>query len=85
MKIEVDYGMPSHIHGFRSKLLWHIVFSQHSSCHVNDRPVLPLHQAILLWSVGGREIMLDTFLLKVLFYLKIPEFRSIVAPYILHV
>jgi hypothetical protein len=84
MKIEAVYGMASHIHGFQPKLLWRLVFSQHSSCHVNECSIPPPHQAILLWSVGGGELMFDAFLLKVLFYLKVLQFRSIVAPYLLH-
>jgi hypothetical protein len=79
MKVEAIYGMASRIHGFRLKLLWRLVFSQHRPCHVDERPVLPLYYTILLWSVGSRELMLDAFLLKILLYLKILEFRSIFA------
>jgi hypothetical protein len=74
MKMEVVYGMASCIHGSRPKLLQRLIFFQHGSRHVNERPVLPLHQTILLWSVRGGELMLDSFLLKVLFHLKVLEF-----------
>jgi hypothetical protein len=48
MKIEEVYGMASHIHGFRPKPLWCLVFSQHRPCHVDERPVLPFYYTILL-------------------------------------
>jgi hypothetical protein len=80
MKIETIYGMASRIYGFRPKSLWCLVFSQHRPCHVDERLVLPLYYTILLWHVGSGELMLDAFLLKIFLYLKILEFRSIVAP-----
>jgi hypothetical protein len=84
MKIEAVYGMSSRIHGFRPKPLWRLVFSQPRPCHVDERPVLPLHYTILLWSVGSGELVLDAFLLKILLLLKVLELRSIVTPYLLH-
>jgi hypothetical protein len=74
MKVEAVYGMASRIHGFRPKPLLHLVFSQHRPCHIDERPVLPLHYTILLWSVGSGELMLDALLLKIFLYLKVLEF-----------
>ena len=51
---------------------------KHCSCHVDEHPFLPLYHAILLWCVGSGELMLDAFLLKVLFYQQILELRAIV-------
>jgi hypothetical protein len=79
LKIEVVYGMSSCIHGFRPKPLWCLVFSKHHPCHVDERPILSPYYTILLWCVGSGELMLDAFLLKILLYLKILKFRSIVA------
>jgi hypothetical protein len=84
MKIEVVCGMASRIHIFWPKTLWHLVFSMHHPCHVDEHSVLPLYYTILLWHVGSRELMLDAFLLKILLYLKILEFKSIVAPDLLY-
>jgi hypothetical protein len=84
MKVEAVYGMASSIHGFSPKQLLRLVLSYHSSCHVDECPILPVHQCILLWSVGGGELMLDTFLLEVLFHLKVLKMRFIIAPYLLH-
>jgi hypothetical protein len=84
MKIEAIYGMADHIHDFRPKSLICLVFSQHRPCHIDERPFLPLHCTILLWSVGSGELMLNFFLLKIFLHLKILKFRFIVAPYLLH-
>jgi hypothetical protein len=84
MKIEPVYGMASCIYSFRLKLLRRLVFSKHCPCRVNECPVLLLYYTIFLWCVGREELMLDAFFLKKLFYLKILEFRSIVALDFLH-
>jgi hypothetical protein len=84
MKIEPVYGMASYIYSFRPKPLMRLVLSKHCPCHVNERHVLPFYYTILLWCVGCGELMLDAFLFKILFHLKVLEFRSIVAPDLLH-
>jgi hypothetical protein len=67
-----------------TKLLWRLVLSRHCSCHVDECPILPLHNTILLWSVGGGEFVLDAFLLNVLLYLKVLKLRTVVTPYLFH-
>jgi hypothetical protein len=84
MKIETIYGMAGGIYDFRPKLLWRLIFSQHRPCYINEHLILSLHYTILLWSVGSGELMLDAFLLKIFLHLKILKFRSIAAPYLLH-
>ena len=84
MQIEPIYGVASCVHSFRPKPLRRLELSKHRSCHVDKRPVLPLYHTVLLWCVGSGEFVLDAFLLKKLFYLKILKFRSIVAPDLLH-
>jgi hypothetical protein len=84
MKIEPIYGTTSCIYNLRPKPLMRFVFSKHYPRHVDERIVLPLYYTILLWCVGIEELMLDAFFLKKLFYLKILEFRSIIAPDLLH-
>jgi hypothetical protein len=73
MKVKPIYGVASRVHSFRTKPVRRIVFFKHSPCHVNECNVLPLHHAILLWCVRGGELVLDAFLLKVLFYLQVFE------------
>jgi hypothetical protein len=84
MKVETVYGMASRIHGFRPKPFWRLILSKHCPCHVNERPILPLHYTILLWRVGSKECMFDAFLIKIFFYLKVLKLRSIIASYLLH-
>jgi hypothetical protein len=85
MKIVTIYGMASRIYRFRLKLFRCLVFSQHRPRHVNERLVLPLHYTILLRHVGSGELILDAFIPKIFFHLKILGLRSIVTPYLLHV
>jgi hypothetical protein len=84
MKLEPVYGMASCIYSFRPKPLERLVLSKHCPRHVDERPILPFYYTILLWRVGSGELMLDAFLLKILFHLKILELRSIVTPNLLH-
>ena len=84
MKVDPVYGVASRVHSFRPKSLGRLEFSKHRPCHIDERPVLPLHYTILLWSVGSGELMLDAFLLKIFLYLKILEFRSIVTSDLFH-
>jgi hypothetical protein len=84
MKIKPVYGMTSYIYSFRPKPLMCLVFPKHCSRHVDERHVLPLYYTILLWRVGSGELMLDAFILRIFFHLKILELRSIVAPDLFH-
>jgi hypothetical protein len=69
MKVDPIYGVASCVHSFRPKPLGHLEFSKHCPRHVDKRHVLPLYHIVLLWCVGSGELMLDSFLLKVLLHL----------------
>ena len=84
MKVDPVYGVASRVHGFRPKALGGLEFSKHSPHHIYERPVLPLYHTILLWCVGSGELVLDSFLLKVLLHLHILELGPIVASYLFH-
>jgi hypothetical protein len=84
MKIDPVYGVASCVHSFRPKPLGRLEFSQHRPRHVYKCHVLPLYHTILLWCVGSEELVLDSFLLKVLLHLKILELGPVVAPYLFH-
>ena len=84
MKVETIYGMARCIHGFQPKPFRCLVLSKHRPCHVDERPVIPLHYTILLWRVGSGELMLDAFLLKIFFHLNVLELGSIIASYLVH-
>jgi hypothetical protein len=84
MQIEPVYGMASCVHSFRPKPFGRLEFSKHRPRHVDKCPVLPLYHTILLWCVGSGELVLDTFLLKILLHLQILELGPIVASYLFH-
>jgi hypothetical protein len=84
MKIDPVDGVASRVHGFRPKALEGLELSKHRPRHVYKCLVLPLYHTILLWCVGSGELVLDSFLLKVLLHLKVLEFGPIVAPYLLY-
>jgi hypothetical protein len=84
MKIDPVYGVASRVHGFRPKPFGRLELSKHRPRHIDERPVLPLYHTVLLWCVGSGEIMLDSFLLKILLHLKVLELGPVVAPYLLH-
>ena len=84
MKVDPVDGVAGRVHGFRPKALGGLELSKHRPRHVYKRLVLPLYHTVLLWCVGRGELVLDSFLLKVLLYLKILELRPVVAPYLLH-
>jgi hypothetical protein len=82
MQIEPVYGVASCVHSFRPKPLGRLEHSKHRSHHVDKCPVLPLYHTVLLWCVGSRELVLDSFLLKILLNLQILELGPVVAPYL---
>ena len=84
MKVDPVDGVASRVHGFRPKALGGLELSKHRPRHVYKRPLLPFYHTILLWCVGSGELMLDSFLLKILLHLKVLELGPIVAPYLLH-
>jgi hypothetical protein len=84
MKVDPVYGVASRVHGFRPKPLGHLELSKHRPRHVYERPVLPLYHIVLLWCVGSGELVLDSFLLKVLLHLKVLELGPVVASYLFH-
>jgi hypothetical protein len=84
MKVEPVYGVASCVHSFRPKPLERLEFSKHRPCHVYEHPVLPLYHTVLLWCVGSGELVLDSFLLKVLLHLKILELGPLVASNLFH-
>jgi hypothetical protein len=84
MKVDSVYGVESHVHGFRPKPLGRLELSKHRPRHVYERPVFPLYHTVLLWCVWSGELVLDSFLLKILLHLKVLELGPVVAPYLLH-
>jgi hypothetical protein len=67
--------MASRIHSFRLKPIWRLILSKHRSCHVDEGSILPFHYVVLLWRVGGRELVLDAFLLKKFLHLNVLKLK----------
>ena len=84
MKVDPVDGVASRVHGFRPKPLGRLELSKHRPRHVYECLVLPLYHTVLLWCLGSGELVLDSFLLKVLLHLKVLELEPVVAPYFLH-
>ena len=82
MKVDPVYGVASRVHGFRPKPLGRLELSKHRPRQVYEHPVLSLYHTVLLWCVGSGELVLDSFLLKILLHLKILELGPVVAPYL---
>jgi hypothetical protein len=59
---------------FSPKVMGRLELIQHGSCHLNDRPVLPLHHAILLRGVWSGEFMLDPLFTHEVFHGVVLEF-----------
>src|ERR1041384_3958991 len=60
-----------------------IVLSKHRSSHLDEGPVLPFNDTILLRSIWRRELMSDAHLIEELLYAGILEFGAIVASNVL--
>jgi hypothetical protein len=84
MKVDLVYGVASRIHSLQPKPLGRLEFSKHRPRHVYKRPVLPLYHSVLLWCVWSGELVLDSFLLKVLLHLKVLELGPVVASNLFH-
>src|ERR1043165_2669315 len=56
-----------------------VVFSKHRSSHLDEGPVLPFNDSILLRSVWSRELMSDAHLIEEFLYTSVLEFGAVVA------
>jgi hypothetical protein len=79
VKIEMVYGMICHVDRLGSKLVRSLVLVKHGSCHLYESLILSFSHPILLRSVGGRKLMLDTFFIKIIFHLSVIELGAIVT------
>src|SRR3954462_1324063 len=61
-----------------------LVFSKHSSGHLNKSMILPFNNTILLRSICSREFMSETIGIKKIFDMCILEFCTIITSDMLH-
>ena len=52
---------------------------EHRPSHLNQRPILPFYNSILLWSVGGRKLVFKTLITAKVVKTSIFEFCAIVT------
>jgi hypothetical protein len=76
------YGTVRHVDRLHPKPVRSLVLIKPGSYHLNESPILPFGHPILLWSVGGRKLMLDAFFIKIVFYLSIFELAPITSNFL---
>jgi hypothetical protein len=79
VKIETIYGMTCHVDCLNPKLIGSLVLIKHGSCHLYESSILPFDHPILLRSVGGQKLMIDTFFIKIIIHLSVLELGDIVT------
>jgi hypothetical protein len=79
VKLESADGVAGGVNCLRPKPIRCLVFLKHGPRRIHKSSILSLHNTILLRCVGRRELMLDVFLLKKSFNLRVLELRSIIA------
>jgi hypothetical protein len=83
VEVEAVDGMTRRIDCLGPKDIQSLVLIKNCSCGFDQRPILPLYNAILLMCVWCGEFMLDSFFIKKFFKIGVPKFRTIVTSYIL--
>ena len=81
--VEAVDCMASGVDCFGPKTIQGLVLIKHGSCGFNQCPILPLHNAILLWCIWSGELMLDSFFIKIFLNIGVSEFGAIVTSNIL--
>ena len=81
--VETVDGMTRRVDCFGPKTIRSLVLIKHGSCGFNQCPILPLHNAILLWCIWSGELMLDSFFIKIFLNIGVSKFRAIVTSNIL--
>ena len=71
--------MTSCLNRFRPKVFWRLLLIKHRSRHLDERPVLPLNNSILLRCVHILELAGNPFFVKKGVHICVLELRSVVA------
>ena len=83
MKIYSIDDVACSVIGFGPEFSWSLVFIDHHACHLNERSVHALHDAILLRCVWSRELMCDAQSIKINVEADVLELSAIVTPDVL--
>jgi hypothetical protein len=81
VEVETVDCMTHGVDGSSLIVVWCLVFIDHRPCSLNESLVLSLHNTILLWSIGNRNLMLDAFFIWVMWNTCVLEVCPIVASY----
>jgi hypothetical protein len=79
VKIETVCGMTCHVNRIGPKSARSLVLIKHGSYHLYKSSILLFGHPILLWNVGGRKLMLDTYFIKIVLYLNVLELGVIIT------
>jgi hypothetical protein len=79
VKIETVCGMTCRVDRLGPKLVRSLILVKHGSCHLYESFILSFGHPILLRSVGGQKLMLDTIFIKIIFHLSVLELGVIVT------
>jgi hypothetical protein len=78
VKIETVYGMICRV-DLGAKSVRSLVLIKYDSCYLYESSILSFGHPILLRSVGGQKLMLDTFFVKIIFHLSVLKLGVIVT------
>ena len=67
------------VDGFGLKLVWRLVLIKHGPCHLNESPVLPFRDIILLRSVVHVILILDPLITQEFIHRVVLELAAIVT------
>src|SRR3954469_8793662 len=79
MKVNHVDDMAGSVDSFGPEPNWGLIFSKHSSGHLNNSTILPFNNTILLRCIGSREFMSEAIIIKKIFDVSIFEFSSIIT------
>ena len=83
MKIYLVDDVTCSVNCFRPESTRGLVFIKHCASHLDECPILALHDSILLRHIGSGELMSDTKFVKILTKTCVLELGAIVAPDVL--
>jgi hypothetical protein len=79
VKIEMVCDMTCRVDRLGPKPIRSLILVKHDSCHLYESYILPFGHPILLRSVGGQKLMLDTFFIRIVFHLSVLELAVIIT------
>jgi hypothetical protein len=79
VEVETVSCMTRRVDRIRPKSIRGLVFIKHDSYHLHESTVLRFVHPILLMSIRGQKLMLDTLFIKIIFHLSVLKLGDIVT------